>query len=246
MMLADALRRVEKIRGWDWSGSRTRVGDFGWDYVDVAREHREGRGRCLDVGTGGGEVFSRIERPGDAALDISLERLAVARERLACHVVAGDQAALPFPDQSFDAVTDRHVGVPPPEVMRVLRPGGVYVAQHPGSHICQSIFDAFGWGSNGEFWRRVYAEEGRPFWNIAACARAYSEAGWTIARRDEAYVEQEFLDDESLAFWLLNAPLPEKVDPDKHKDVLATLDRKTNWHSELLVVERPPQGREQS
>lgn len=239
MTLADALRRVGKIRGWDWSGSRTRVGDFGWDYEDVVREHREGRGRCLDVGTGGGEVFSSVERPGDVALDIDLDRLAVAKERLTCSRVAADKDALPFAGASFDVVTDRHVGPAPGEVMRVLRPGGVYIAQHPGGHICQSIFDAFGWGSNGEFWRRVCAEEGEPFWNIAACAQAYADAGWTIVRRDEAYVEQEFLDDESLAFWLLNAPLPEKADPDKHADILATLDRRTNWHSELLVVRRP-------
>ena len=239
MTLADALRRVGEIRGWDWSGSRTRVGDLGWDYVDVVREHREGRGRALDVGTGGGEVFSKIERPSDVALDISLDRLAVARERLSSSLLAADHDALPFPAETFDVVTDRHVGVPPREVMRVLRPAGVYVAQHPGDHICQSIFDAFGWGSNGEFWRRVYAEEGRPFWNIAACAQAYADAGWTIVRRDEAYVEQEFLDDESLAFWLLNAPLPEKVDPDEHAHILATLDRTTNWHAELLVVQAP-------
>jgi hypothetical protein len=52
-------------------------------------------------------------------------------------------------------------------------------------------------------------------------------------------VDYEFLNEESLAFWLRNAPLPEDVDPDRHADVLATLSLKTNWHAQLLVVRVP-------
>lgn len=69
-------------------------------------------------------------------------------------------------------------------------------------------------------------------------ASFYSGAGCQILRREEADVEYEFLDEESLAFWLRNAPLPETVDPDKHAEILADLPLKTNWHSELLVVRR--------
>jgi ubiquinone/menaquinone biosynthesis C-methylase UbiE len=85
--------------------------------------------RALDVGTGGGEVFSQVARPGDVALDISLEMLGAARERLSCHLVAGDREALPFGEGWFDVVADRHVGVDPREVLHVLVPGGVYVTQ---------------------------------------------------------------------------------------------------------------------
>src|SRR2546421_4457056 len=102
MTLADALRRVDTVRGWDWSRTHTRMGDFGWSYPDVLREYLTPDARALDVGTGGGEIFAQVARPQDVALDLYEKMLAVARERLPCHLVQGDQYALPFRDESFD------------------------------------------------------------------------------------------------------------------------------------------------
>jgi SAM-dependent methyltransferase len=237
--LGAALREAQPINGWDWSRCRTRMGPLGWDYVEVLRSFVPEYGRVLDVGTGGGEVYASVARPTDVALDVSLDMLAVARRRLPCPVVAADHADLPFRASWVDVVADRHVGADPREVLRCLRPGGVYVTQHPGGRICQSIFDAFGWGSNGDFWKRHYAEAGRPLWDVDALATFYADAGCTIVRRSEADVDYEFLDEESLAFWLNSAPLPEKVDPDEHAEILEHLELKTNWHAELLVVRRP-------
>jgi SAM-dependent methyltransferase len=234
--LAAALRDTQRIRGWDWSRTNTRIGDFGWVYTDVLREHIRHSDRVLDVGTGGGEVFSAVARPRDVALDFDRAKLTVACERLPCPLVEGDQHALPFRPGSFDVVADRHVGVDPLQVMSVLRPGGFYVTQQPGGHICQNIFDAFGWGTNGDFWRRENEAEGRVYLDVSAQAQVYADHGCTIVRRETADVDYEFLDEGSLAFWLLSAPLPEVADPDVHADVLPHVPLKTNWHSELLVV----------
>jgi SAM-dependent methyltransferase len=241
--LAAALRDTERIRGWDWSRTNTRMGDFGWVYTDVLREHIRDTERVLDVGTGGGEVFSAVARPHDVALDFDREKLAVARERLPCPLVEGDQHALPFRPGCFDVVADRHVGVEPAQAMSVLRPGGYYVTQQPGAHICQNIFDAFGWGTNGDFWRREYEAEGLVYRDVTAQAQVFADHGCTIVRRATADVEYEFLDEESLAFWLLSAPLPEVADPDVHAHVLPHIPLKTNWHSELLVVRTPAADR---
>lgn len=146
MALADFVRNAGKVRGWHWSGMRTRMGDLGWSYTKVLRQNIDPSDRVLDVGTGGGEVFSGVARPQDTALDFKMEMLQVARENLPCHLVAGDHRALPFDTGSFDVVADRHVGADAREVLRVLRPGGRYVTQRPGDRICQNIFDAFGWG----------------------------------------------------------------------------------------------------
>jgi len=236
MTLADCVRNAPKVRGWQWSGMRTRMGDPGWSYTDVLREHIGPDDRVIDVGTGGGEVFSAVARPDDVALDFKMEMLEVAREHLPCHLVTGDQRTLPFAARSFDVVADRHCGVDPGEVLWVLRPCGRYVTQRPGDRICQNIFDAFGWGTNGDFWRREAEAAGEPFWGYDECAAFYADAGCEIVRREEAYVDYEFLNEQSLAFWLRNAPLPEEVDADRHADILAKLPLKTNWHTALLVV----------
>lgn len=60
-----------------------------------------------------------MARPSDVARGLSLQMLGVARERLSCHLVAGDRAALPFGEGWFDVVADRHVAVDPREVLRV-------------------------------------------------------------------------------------------------------------------------------
>ena len=142
--LADALRKVGAIQGWDWSGMRDRMEPFGWSYPEVLAEYATGRSPVLDIGTAGGEVFSSVARPGDIALEPSPESIALARTRLPCALLRGDCWFLPFRDASIGVAADRHVGAPPPEVLRVLQPGGVYVTQYVGGHICQNYFDALG------------------------------------------------------------------------------------------------------
>jgi SAM-dependent methyltransferase len=238
-MLTEHVRNASKVRGWHWSGMRTRMGDLGWSYPDVLQEHVGPSDVVLDIGTGGGEIFSAVARAQDVAVDFKMEMLEVAREHLPCRLVAGDHRALPLVSHSFDVVADRHVGADAREVLRVLRSGGRYVTQQPGDRICQNIFDAFGWGTNGDFWRREAATAGEPYWGVTTAAEFFVQAGCEILRQEEAYVDYEFLNEESLAFWLRNAPLPQDVDPDRHADVLATLPLKTNWHAELLVVRVP-------
>jgi SAM-dependent methyltransferase len=237
--VSEALARAQAITGWDWSMHRTRMAPFGWSYPDLLREHVEKASRAVDVGTGGGEVFSTAARPTDVALDINADRLAVARTRLPCALVRGDQTCLPFRRASFDLVTDRHVGVEPQEVLRVLRPEGIYLTQQPGGHICQDIFDGMGWGSNEAFWQRETAADGGRYRTFDERAADFREAGCRILRQEEAHVDYEFLDEESLAFWLANAPLP-SIDIDTERDKLDALPLRTNWHSHLLILEAPP------
>jgi SAM-dependent methyltransferase len=238
MSLAQALQSVQPIRGWDWSPMRAHMGDLGWSYEEVLGVYLGSSARALDVGTGGGEVFSRVGRPQDVALDLSPEMLAVARRRLQCPLVRGDQSRLPFRPDSFDVVADRHVGVEPDQVVAVLRRGGVYVTQQVGGKTCQSIFDAFGWESNEEFWRRHDTLRGVKYWDNELRARFYDGAGFEVIRNDQVVVDYEFLDEESLAFWLTNAPLPDKPDPERHAQELASISLRTTWHAELLVVRR--------
>jgi ubiquinone/menaquinone biosynthesis C-methylase UbiE len=96
----------------------------------------------LDVGTGTGRfpaaLLARGQFEGQVwGLDISLGMLRRARTRLAgykdrCTLIGQDADALPFPDQTFDAVvcleTIEFTPSPPRtvgELVRVLRPGGV-------------------------------------------------------------------------------------------------------------------------
>lgn len=93
--------------------------------------------RLLDLGCGSGrgplEQFSATNAVG---LDFSEAQLRLARERTGAGLVAGDMTALPFSDDSFEAVTAFYSVIHLPladhadcyaEVARVLGPGGQFL-----------------------------------------------------------------------------------------------------------------------
>jgi ubiquinone/menaquinone biosynthesis C-methylase UbiE len=96
--------------------------------------------RILDIGCGTGRFAARLmaRRPGTrvVGLDLSRSMLCQAKARLAstgvnAHLVQGDSETIPFPDNSFDAITCAHSFHHYPhqqrvleEMHRVLRPGG--------------------------------------------------------------------------------------------------------------------------
>jgi ubiquinone/menaquinone biosynthesis C-methylase UbiE len=86
------------------------------------------------------------------AVDLQSGMAAAARARLwpSASVIVADGRALPCQDKSFDLVLDRHAPVSLAELARVLAPRGALVTQQVGGSNLQSIFDAFGWGSNAD------------------------------------------------------------------------------------------------
>lgn len=94
----------------------------------------------LDIACGAGAVSRELHRPSRMVigLDLSAEEIALASERSMGPWVQADGRQLPFPDQTFDAVTtSMGLAVIQPtvdllsEVSRVLKPGGLFVALLP-------------------------------------------------------------------------------------------------------------------
>lgn len=111
------------------------------DEVDILpAELSRRRGRLLDVGCGGGHLLEHLARRSDGiqltGLDLSAEQVDRARRRLGrfgerVAVVEGSALAIPFEDDTFDAVVsvasikhwpDAFAGLA--ECVRVLSPGG--------------------------------------------------------------------------------------------------------------------------
>ncbi|MFC7406760.1 dephospho-CoA kinase [Georgenia alba] len=138
---------VDQPVGWDLSRVASRMHEPGepWDLEAVYREVLDGARSVLDMGTGGGEFLLRFRDhlPADTVATEGWEpNVEVARAALGRHGIdvvpfgqpedLADRAEMPFPDDRFDVVLNRHETYHPAEVARVLRPGGTFVTQQVG------------------------------------------------------------------------------------------------------------------
>ncbi|MEX0786675.1 MAG: class I SAM-dependent methyltransferase [Dehalococcoidia bacterium] len=152
--MGDALERLRPyadrardFSGWQFPGLVVDHFEGGppWDYGAIVREHAVGRASALDMGTGGGEVLSRM-RGALPERVVAIEEwhvnAPVARDLLAplgVAVVRARSIELPFHDAAFDLVLNRHEELDPGEVARVLAPGGALITQQVGRSNWQEL-----------------------------------------------------------------------------------------------------------
>ncbi|WP_406086535.1 class I SAM-dependent methyltransferase [Kitasatospora purpeofusca] len=130
------------VDGWDfsWLDGRASEERPSWGYQRLLGERLAHASAALDVQTGGGEVLAGVAGSFPRTMVATeswppnVAKAAALLHPLGAAVVADpDEPPLPFADGSFDLVTSRHpVTVWWPEIARVLRPGGSYLAQHVG------------------------------------------------------------------------------------------------------------------
>jgi SAM-dependent methyltransferase len=143
-----ALGLAQELSGWDfsWLTRRTSEEPLPWDYERIARSRMAGVQAVLDIDTGGGELYSRLGPfPMVAwATEGYPPNVSLARARLEpLGIQVADTSAisglLPFVDDTFDLVLNRHGGLYASELERVMRPGGQFVTQQVGSENCIEI-----------------------------------------------------------------------------------------------------------
>ena len=249
--LAAIYAAVGEIEGWDFRGAEPVPETEPWDWDLQVRAACPPGARVLDVGTGGGEVFREYTDLFELGLGIDRneERIAVA-QRNACEpnlrFGVMDAAMLALRDASLDVVLARCADYDPAEVYRVLRPGGVFDTLQMADRDTQNVFDAFGWGSYGTFWRSLFESCDTPYRTSLDAAADFQDLGCAEIRYEEYDVPQNFRDVESLVLFLKASPLPERFDPAAHYEAFARLVRgygsgrgvETNAHRELLVVRK--------
>ncbi|MGZ8736957.1 MAG: class I SAM-dependent methyltransferase [Nocardioides sp.] len=214
------------VEGWDFSelGDRLVTEEPPWSYDALARAALAGARSALDLGTGGGEVLAALADalPADTvATEGWPPNLSVATRNLAAHgvdVAAYDSEAdpvMPFPDERFDVVLDRHESYDAAEVLRLLRPGGVFLTQQVDGRDFEETQAIFG------------GTTGYPYITLANLRDEAERAGFVVEAAEEWRGAARFADVATLVRYFAFVPweVPEDFSVERYAEQLLDLHR---------------------
>lgn len=180
------------FQGWDFSrlSGRWQEGELPWDYRAMVLQALTPHARLLDMGTGGGEFLLSLGHP--PALTCATEgyppNLLLCEQKLSPLGVTVKEVAeddiLPFPDNSFDLIINRHESFDAAEVFRCLRQEGRFITQQVGARNNESLS------------HRLIADytPAYPNHTLAHNESMLQQAGFDIQTAQEAYPPLRFFD----------------------------------------------------
>lgn len=150
-LIAEADRA--SVGEWDftWLDGRAVEERPSWRYFDRVAERARSVASILELQAGTGSMIGRLPELPPLAVATegfapSIEIAAPRLRRRHVHLVVTSQtiAALPLRETTFELVITRHpVTVWWEEIARVLRPRGIYLAQHVGPHSLRDLAEVF-------------------------------------------------------------------------------------------------------
>jgi SAM-dependent methyltransferase len=190
------------ITGWDFS-KLTETGRMletpvPWDYAAIVKQYIPGAGRMLDMGTGGGEFLKTLAPlpPETYATEGYAPNVKIAEKNLAplnVKVISGyKDSELPFENDFFDLVINRHEYYEAAEVHRILKPGGYFVTQQVKGNCDDTIVELF--GSNVEVEHKD--------WSLAKAVSELEKLPFEMIRKEDAAGFTEFKDIEALLSYI--------------------------------------------
>ncbi len=180
------------IRGWDFShiNGRFEENDLPWDYNRIVQSYLKEDMKLLDIDTGGGEFLLSLNHPhcNTSATEGYPPNVALCVKTLLPIGIDFREMSrydsMPFDDNSFDIVINRHGNYDVEELYRVLKPNGLFITQQVGRD------------NDKEFIVLLCPEHTNPF-PLAALkpqCEQFKKAGFTILRSKEAYRPIKFYD----------------------------------------------------
>ena len=184
---------IAHIHGWDFShiAGRHEEAPLPWSYRDSIRKYLRPDARILDMDTGGGEFLLSLHHPHEnaAAIEAYPPNVELCRRTLLPLGIDFREAAadgpLPFADNSFDLVLNRHGSFSPAEICRVLKPGGLFITQQVGADNDRALVEA------------LYDAPPSPSFSdqrLSIIQKQFEDAGFRTLDAQEAFAPIRFFD----------------------------------------------------
>lgn len=190
----------QDFSGWDFGYLSHRMIESGlsWDYRQIVLGKMKSANSLLDIDTGGGEFLSSLgQLPAlTCATEGYAPNLPVAKaclEKLGVQVFDTiDTVHLPFHDNFFDLVINRHGGYLPSELHRVLKPGKSFITQQVGGRNCIELNEILQDEVDFQY----------SYWTLEYAIRELEESHLYILDQKEEYPQVEFRDIGAVVFYL--------------------------------------------
>ncbi|TLS38169.1 class I SAM-dependent methyltransferase [Pseudalkalibacillus caeni] len=192
--------------GWDFSyiskTGRMAESPLDWSYTSLILPELRRADSMLDMGTGGGEFLSMfLPFPANTyATEAYKPNVPIAKKRLEPLGVnvseISDDEELPYEDETFDLIINRHEAYSVSELKRILKCGGMFITQQVGGKNDISINALLEAPINGEF----------SHWDLAYAVNEMKEAGFEILKAQEQFPNTRYYDIGALVYYLKAIP----------------------------------------
>lgn len=181
------------IHGWDFShisGRFEEGNDLPWDYEESVRKYLKRNFNILDYDTGGGEFLLSLNHPFDktSATEGYPPNVELCSKKLLPLGIdfkeCNNPSEIPFEDELFDLIINRHGGFDAAEVFRLLRKDGVFITEQVGEN------------NDRDLVKIVLPAADKPFKHLNSAQQRinFENAGFQIIRAQEAYRPIKFYD----------------------------------------------------
>lgn len=128
------------FKGWDFSYLENRWDDeeLPWNYEVILKKYLKSDYKLLDMGTGGGEFLLSLNHPysNTSVTEKWIPNVKLCKQKLEPIGIQVKQvfndSELPFEDNTFDIIINRHESFDIKEVERILKPEGIFITQQVG------------------------------------------------------------------------------------------------------------------
>jgi len=229
------MEEKASFSGWDFSHLKNRMIEEKppWNYNSMAKRLVRKSLSILDMGTGGGEIFSSFA-PFPAhtvATEGYAPNYIVAKKRLSplnVKVIKFSNSLtrkMPFKKEEFDLILNRHDAYNSSELFRILKNNGIFLTQQVGENL-RDLMKEFG----------VKPVWGR--WNAELAKKLLRDAGFEIEKYRKWKGKAEFKDVGAVVYLLKAVPwIVRNFSVDKYLPVLEKMQNKIESGNKLIFTE---------
>ena len=224
------------LKGWDFSHLKNRKIDkkLPWNYNALAKKLIKKSNSVLDMGTGGGEIFSLFAPFHNKATATEGYRpnYLLAKKRLGplgirvVNFANSTTRKIPFRNEEFDLVLNRHDAFNIEELSRILQSGGIFLTQQVGKNNWTDLMKLF---------------NAKPQFNVASfqsVKKELKDSGFTIKIAKHWEGRTEFKDVGAIVYLLANVPWVVKdFSVDTHLKYLLKLQKSVENGKKLVFKE---------